>query len=203
MDDFRIIEVGDVVRLVGGTSKLRVTSIYPYASKDYNNKYDYIYCRYIGSNRKLHRRRFEFVLVRKDKDIAKNLNDDNGDDEMTNRLYEITRDQYAKTYGHKIGVNSNNQWIMEERGTGKIIVIDEHYKVEEVLPYTVTVNSQNSKKSVIVKPGSVVVGDMLILVDKDNKFVVGFVSELDTKVRDPESFKIVRKFLAETILVNE
>jgi hypothetical protein len=47
-------------------------------------------------------------------------------------------------YGHKLAVNSAGKWVMEIKGTGEVITCDKD-NVEEVMPYTVSVQFQTDK----------------------------------------------------------
>lgn len=76
-----------------------------------------------------------------------NLNNLNqGEDKMTTtpKLYEATQDGKTR-YATKVGTNSDNQWVMEEKGTGTIFTADKS-EVEEVMPYTISIEFADSGK---------------------------------------------------------
>jgi hypothetical protein len=52
-------------------------------------------------------------------------------------LYEINRFD-TKSYGYKLAVNSQGQWVMEIKGSGDVIAVDKT-SVSEVIPYTIGV----------------------------------------------------------------
>ena len=45
-------------------------------------------------------------------------------------------------YGHYLATNSSGQWVMKEKGTGKIHTVDKA-DVYEVLPYTIAIRLLN------------------------------------------------------------
>jgi hypothetical protein len=60
------------------------------------------------------------------------------------KLYQIGDDFGGVKYGHKLAVNSAGKWVMEIKGTGEVITCDKD-NVEEVMPYTVSVQFQTDK----------------------------------------------------------
>jgi hypothetical protein len=64
-----------------------------------------------------------------------------------NTLYQFKpSDSSESLYGHHIGTNQQSQWVMEEKGTGKIHVIPKE-AAEEVLPFTFSVKMGGDDKS--------------------------------------------------------
>jgi len=53
----------------------------------------------------------------------------------TKTLYSFTKADGTVAYGSHIGTNSSNNYLIEEKGTGEIHVLDPK-SIEEVLPYT-------------------------------------------------------------------
>jgi hypothetical protein len=60
------------------------------------------------------------------------------------KLYQIITDFGGVKYCHKLAVNSAGKWVMEIKGTGEVITCDKD-SVEEVMPYTVSVQFQTDK----------------------------------------------------------
>lgn len=61
------------------------------------------------------------------------------------KLYQINISVNTVKYGHKLAVNSAGKWVMEIKGTGEVITCDKD-DVEEVMPYTVSVQFQTGKQ---------------------------------------------------------
>jgi hypothetical protein len=80
-------------------------------------------------------------------------------------LYEITLEDKT-TYGTKLAVNSQSNWVMEEKGTGQIIVVPRS-SVKEVKPYTVDLKftTGHTVYSYTSSPGKYEVNDVLIMPD--------------------------------------
>jgi hypothetical protein len=89
--------------------------------------------------------------------------------------------------GTHIGTNSQNQYIIEEKGTGAIHILDKN-KLEEVLPYTFAAKLSGSEQHYIGTPGSLKVGDIL-LCTAGNMPTVAIVSAVDTKNKGARKFK--------------
>ena len=102
----------------------------------------------------------------------------------------------ATSFGTHIGTNSNNQYIIEEKGTGAIHILDKD-KLEEVLPYTFSATLSGNVQHYIASPGSVKVGDVL-LCTAGNSPTVAVVKDLDTKNKEARKFKGA-KIVTETI----
>jgi polynucleotide 5'-kinase involved in rRNA processing len=102
----------------------------------------------------------------------------------------------ATSFGTHIGTNSNNQYIIEEKGTGAIHILDKD-KLEEVLPYTFSATLSGNVQHYIASPGSVKVGDVL-LCTAGNSPTVAVVKAVDTKNKEARKFKGA-KIVTETI----
>lgn len=102
-------------------------------------------------------------------------------DEMateTKTLYSFTVD--GKTaYGTHIGTNSQNQYLIEEKGTGTIHVFDKK-DLEEVLPYTFSAKMGNSENHYVGTPGAVSKGDVLLYTGSSTP-QIAVVTGVDTK----------------------
>jgi hypothetical protein len=115
--------------------------------------------------------------------------DNNVKGNTMNELFEINVDGKA-TYGFKLAMNSENKLVMEEKGTGKIIVVSVE-DVKEVVPYTVTIVSfdGNNAYNYTVEPGKLQVNDVVIHSAKGQTNArIGYVRELDTKVKGASQF---------------
>jgi hypothetical protein len=106
----------------------------------------------------------------------------------TQTLYSFTIDGENRCrYGTHIGTNSQNQYLIEEKGTGAIHILDKS-KLEEVLPYTFAAKLSGSEQHYIGTPGSLKVGDIL-LCTAGNMPTVAVVSAVDTKNKGARKFK--------------
>lgn len=94
-------------------------------------------------------------------------------------LYSFSKVDGTVGYGTHIGTNSQNQYLIEEKGTGAILVFDKN-KLEEVLPYTFSAKVGNSENHYQGTPGTLEVGDVLLHTDGGG-LQVAVVSALDTK----------------------
>jgi hypothetical protein len=119
---------GDIVRLKTGTAPIRVTSC---NTVNLNGEY------LSGNHKVQYRSCYDFELHpdfnEKETNTMANA--------QTLYQFNIADDQTFEPkqhFGHHIGTNSLGQWIMEIKGTGKVVAVDKS-TVEEVLPYTVGV----------------------------------------------------------------
>jgi hypothetical protein len=106
-----------------------------------------------------------------------------------NELFEISYEGKT-TYGFKLAMNSENKLVMEEKGTGKIIVVGPD-AVKEVLPYTISVGSfsGDAVRSYTIEPGKVAVNDIVLHQPKGTKsFGLGVVTAIDTKAKGAPQF---------------
>lgn len=96
----------------------------------------------------------------------------------TKTLYSFTID--GKTaYGTHIGTNSQNQYLIEEKGTGTIHVFDKK-DLEEVLPYTFSAKMGSSETHYVGTPGAVSKGDILLYTGSSSP-QIAVVTGVDTK----------------------
>jgi hypothetical protein len=91
------------------------------------------------------------------------------------------------TFGTHIGTNSQNQYIIEEKTTGAIHILDKD-QLEEVMPYTFAAKLSGSEQHYICTPGALKVGDIL-LCTAGNSPTVAVVTALDTKNKSARKFK--------------
>ena len=121
-------------------------------------------------------------------DYESNLKPYEGETEMateTKTLYSFTVD--GKTaYGTHIGTNSQNQYLIEEKGTGTIHVFDKK-DLEEVLPYTFSAKMGTSENHYVGTPGAVSKGDILLYTGTSSVPQIAVVTAVDTKNKSARS----------------
>jgi hypothetical protein len=140
-------KVGDVVKLLRGTSPAVVTEV---------DSEGYILSRrYIGSPRNSSLintnntfEKFDQELTEHQQKLIENhlgkLNQ--GETIMAkDTLYEI-KEGTATRFATKLAINSSGQWVMEEKGTGIIFTVDKT-NAEEVMPYTVSVKFADGSRT--------------------------------------------------------
>ena len=88
---------------------------------------------------------------------------------------------FTVKYGHKLAVNSSGKWVMEIKGTGEVITCDKD-DVEEVMPYTVSIQFQTGKQiySYLAEKGSVELNAFYIFDAPLGRAIVQVI-KLDTK----------------------
>lgn len=97
------------------------------------------------------------------------------------KLYQINIPVNTVKYGHKLAVNSAGKWVMEIKGTGEVVTCDKD-DVEEVMPYTVSVQFQTGKQiyNYLAEKGSVELNAFYIF-DAPLGRAITQVVKLDTK----------------------
>jgi hypothetical protein len=111
-----------------------------------------------------------------------NRHDQQKENTMTEKkLYQINIPVSTVKYGHKLAVNSAGKWVMEIKGTGEVITCDKD-DVEEVMPYTVSVQFQTDKQiySYLAEKDSVELNAFYIF-DAPLGRAIAQVVKLDTK----------------------
>ena len=103
-----------------------------------------------------------------------------GESEMATEktLYSFTVDGKI-TYGTHIGTNSQNQYLIEEKGTGAIHVFDKS-ALEEVVPYTFSAKMGSSENHYVGTPGALNKGDILLYTGSSTP-QIAVVTGVDTK----------------------
>ena len=91
------------------------------------------------------------------------------------------------TFGTHIGTNSQNKYLIEEKTTGAIHILDKD-QLEEVMPYTFAAKLSGSEQHYICTPGALKVNDIL-LCTAGNSPTVAVVTALDTKNKSARKFK--------------
>jgi hypothetical protein len=143
------------------------------------------YARYVHSNVQRYVYRDNMKLYDEQTPVKENA--------MT--LYTIKLAEGKTTYGTKVGVNSANKFLMEEKGTGEILVVAPD-AVEEIVPHTVSVtplDSDRIESHYMVEPGKLVAGDLVLHGAKGSKiFSIGIVRFVDTKCKTAKEFRGVK-----------
>ena len=112
-------------------------------------------------------------------------------------LYTFNNDEGEIVFGTHIGTNSENNFIIELKGTGAIVVKSPK-ELEEVLPYTFSVDIEGKEIHYIGEPGKVSKGDWLLQRVGKGHLVVQ-VKAVDTKNKAARSKFSGRKLVTEEI----
>lgn len=119
------------------------------------------------------------------------------------KLYQINSLVSTVKYGHKLAVNSAGKWVMEIKGTGEVVTCDKN-DVEEVMPYTVSVQFETGKTvyHYLAEKGNVELNAFYIF-DSPMGRAIAQVIKLDTKspVASVE-FKPLAKLLTANVSVS-
>lgn len=114
----------------------------------------------------------------------------------TKTLYSFTVD--GKTaYGTHIGTNSQNQYLIEEKGTGQIHVFDKK-DLEEVVPYTFSAKMGNTETHYVGTPDALKKGDVLLYTGSTSP-QIAVVTGIDTKNKSARSKFKGAKIVTEAI----
>lgn len=97
----------------------------------------------------------------------------------TKTLYSFTKEDGTVAYGIHIGTNSQNQYLIEEKGTGAIHVFDKS-ALEEVVPYTFSAKMGSSENHYVGTPGALSKGDILLYTGSSSP-QIAVVTGVDTK----------------------
>ncbi len=104
---------------------------------------------------------------------------------QTQTLYSFTKTDGTVGYGNHIGTNSQNQYLIEEKTTHEIHVLNKEDLVE-VLPYTFSVEMEGSEYHYVGKPDTVQVGDLLLNMEAKSPRIA-IVKALDTRNKTPRA----------------
>lgn len=96
------------------------------------------------------------------------------------KLYEIDTNGVT-TYGSKLATDSSGNWVMELKGSNKVVSVPRD-TVTEVLPYTVGVkfNTGPQVYSYLARAGDWTVGD-IVVVDSSHSNPFAVITAIDTK----------------------
>ena len=162
-------EVGDIVTKQHGKKPAEIT----YAS-DYHHYQGYYTCKYLQSGGSFTAYGNELKLYEQDTEEMA----------QTKALYSFTVDGKV-AYGTHIGTNSQNQYLIEEKGTGTIHVFDKK-DLEEVVPYTFSAKMGNSENHYVGTPGSLAKDDILLYTGGGTP-QIAVVTGIDTKNKSARS----------------
>lgn len=154
-------EVGDLIISNFGKMPLKVTNVYS----------NQVYARYLHNS----------TTKSFYKSDVKHYEDENAMTTTSNTLFQIKLEDGGVTYGTHVGTNSSNQYLIEEKGTGKIILANKS-QLEEVLPYTFSVRLNGKNVHFQGEPEKVKKGDVLLYTGEgaDNA-QFAYVTAIDTK----------------------
>ena len=106
---------------------------------------------------------------------------------MTNTLYTFKKSDGTDAFGTHIGTNSQNKFLIEEKVTGEIHVLDKN-DLEEVLPYTFSAKMGNSETHYIGTPDALKVDDILLCTSGSTP-QIAVVTAVDTRNKSAKKFK--------------
>lgn len=172
---------GDIVIKKRGTHPWKINEVYG----------NMLYGKYLGSGSSVNS---HHTNVRPYKEEI----EQKGTEEMAPAIYKITLED-RETYGTKAGEDSAGRYLMEEKGTGAIIIVPKE-SVEEVLPYTFAARMNGNTRHFVGSAGSLEVGDLLMYTpDGIDRAAIALVVEVDTKKKGANIFK-GRKIVTEKII---
>lgn len=166
-------EIGDIIISSFGKKPLQITQVYS----------NQVYAKYIHSN----------TTKSFYKSEIKHYEDEDAMATPSNTLFQIKHEDGTVTYGTHVGTNSANQYLIEEKGTGKIILANKS-QLEEVLPYTFAVRLDGKTVHFQGEPDKVKKGDVLLYTGNgaDNA-QFAYVTAIDTKNKSAtKAFKGLR-----------
>lgn len=107
-------------------------------------------------------------------------------------LFKITLGSDQETWGTHAGTDSQGRFLMEEKGTGKILIVTKD-QIEEVLPFTFSVRISGREQHFQGEVGKLKKGDVLLYTagGADN-FAFAVVKSLDTKNKGAKPWQGVK-----------
>jgi hypothetical protein len=103
-------------------------------------------------------------------------------DSMNNKtIYTFTDEQGEKVVGMYIGTNSKGMYMLEVDDGRDEYVIKDPGEVEEVVPFTFSVDIQGKEIHYIGEPGKIEQGDFLLHRGSRGSFDIVQVKKIDTK----------------------
>lgn len=169
-------KVGDVIISKNGTRPLTL---------DYNpsNSYDSYRAVYVHNGRAKYIEQYNISNYE--------LYSEQNTMKLSTSLFSFTKSDNSVAYGTHIGINSKGEYLIEEKVTGEIHVIEKEL-LEEVLPYTYNVKYANNSTeySYIGVEGAVEVDDVLL---NTESYSIGVVTAVNTKNKNAtKTFKGVK-----------
>jgi hypothetical protein len=176
---------GDIVRLCRGTKPLKVEEC---ISSDYYN------LRYLHSN---NWREYEphYNIVMYEEQLEQNEKEEN-----MKQLYEISG-VGGTTFGTKLAVNSEGKWVMEEKGTGSVVVADPS-AVKKVMPYTIGVKfgGEGQEYSYLAEKGKYEKGQTFLVTSNAGNYQIAVVHRVDTESeKATKNFSPIARILTEAV----
>jgi hypothetical protein len=171
--------VGDIVTKQYGKKPAEVTYAPSYSGGQFT-------CRYLESKQTFYARDYDLKLYDEETEMTTD----------TKTLYSFTVDGVV-AYGTHIGTNSSNQYLIEEKGTGKIHVFDKK-DLEEVVPYTFSATMGGKETHYVGTPGALKKNDVLLYTGS-NTPQVAVVTGVDTKNKSARSKFKGAKIVTEAI----
>ena len=135
------------------------------------------------------------VVFKNRQEIIDYLNKKYKEKEM-NKLYEVTQGDIKK-YATKLAVNSNGDWVMEEKGSNSVFTAKDT-QCEEVKPYTILVRQafQNMSNHYTAKKDEFNPGDVFVTSQGEIVTVVKVDTKQDNHKGD---FKPVTRIVTEAV----
>lgn len=158
-------QVGDIVTKLNGKKPAEIT----YCYSGYQSYNGYYTCRYLHSGASFTTYGNELKLYEENTEPMA----------QTKTLYSFTGTDGKIAYGTHIGTNSQNQYLIEEKGTGAIHVLDKK-DLEEVVPYTFSAKMGNSENHYVGTPGALAKDDILLYTGSSTP-QIAVVTGIDTK----------------------
>jgi len=152
--------IGDIVTKKHGKKPAEIVSKGWYSSESWQ-------CRYLHSKQSFTEYASDLKLYEEETEMA-----------TEKTLYSFTVDGKV-AYGTHIGTNSQNQYLIEEKGTGAIHVFDKS-ALEEVVPYTFSAKMGSSENHYVGTPGALSKGDILLYTGSSTP-QIAVVTGVDTK----------------------
>jgi hypothetical protein len=171
--------VGDIVTKQYGKKPAEVTYAPSYSGGQFT-------CRYLESKQTFYARDYDLKLYDEETEMTTD----------TKTLYSFTVDGVV-AYGTHIGTNSSNQYLIEEKGTGKIHVFDKK-DLEEVVPYTFSATMGGKETHYVGTPGALKKNDVLLYTGSSTP-QVAVVTGVDTKNKSARSKFKGAKLVTEAI----
>jgi hypothetical protein len=171
--------VGDIVTKLYGKKPAEVTYVPSYSGGQFT-------CRYLESKQTFYAREYDLKLHEEETEMAAD----------TKTLYSFTIDGETR-YGTHIGTNSQNKYLIEEKGTGAIHVLDKS-ELEEVVPYTFSATMGGKETHYVGTPDTLKKGDVLLYTGS-NTPQVAVVTGVDTKNKSARAKFKGAKIVTETI----
>lgn len=161
-------KVGDIVRLKTGKKPLKVTYVWPRSKqlnaqylghKNYEGRYNENWDRFVPYEDQTHQQQKEEAM----------------------QLYEIKNGENT-TFGTKLAVNSEKKWVMEEKGTGSVLVVDPA-NVKKVMPYTIEIRfkGEGQNYAYLADKGVFKKGEFYLMKDVSDTWQIVQVGAVDTE----------------------